>query len=54
MRHLAPADIGKTIIAHAEMTEIDRNCLTFQVEAYNGETKIGEGTHHRAIITRPE
>ena len=35
VRHLAPADIGETIIAHAELTEIDRNCLTFQVEAYN-------------------
>ncbi len=53
VRHLAPADIGATIIAHAELTEIDRNRLTFAVTAYNGETKIGEGTHRRAIITRP-
>ena len=52
VRHLAPADIGETIMAHAELTEIDRNRLTFRVEAYNGETKIGEGTHRRAIITR--
>ena len=51
VRHLAPADIGETIIAHAELTEIDRNRLTFRVEAYHGETKIGEGTHRRAIIT---
>ncbi len=51
VRHIAPADIGATIIAHAELTEIDRNRLTFKVEAYNGETKIGEGTHRRAIIT---
>ena len=51
VRHLAPADIGETIVAHAELTEIDRNRLTFKVEAYNGETKIGEGTHRRAIIT---
>lgn len=51
VRHLAPANIGETIIAHAELTEIDRNRLTFKVEAYNGATKIGEGTHRRAIIT---
>ena len=50
IRHLAPADIGATIIAHAELTELDRNRLTFRVEAYDGEKKIGEGTHRRAII----
>jgi fluoroacetyl-CoA thioesterase len=39
-----------TIIAHAELTEIDRNRLTFKVEAYDGDKKIGDGTHKRAII----
>lgn len=51
VRHLAPADIGATITAYAEVTEIDRNRVTFKVEAYDGERKIGEGTHRRAIIT---
>ncbi|HZA24789.1 MAG TPA: thioesterase family protein [Dehalococcoidia bacterium] len=51
VRHLAPADIGETITAYAEMTEIDRNRVTFKVEAYEGERKIGEGTHRRGIIT---
>ena len=51
IRHIAPADIGDTIIAHAEVTEIDRNRVTFHVEAYTGDTKIGEGSHKRAIIT---
>ena len=51
VRHLAPADIGETIVAHAELTEIDRNRLTFSVYAFNGDTTIGEGTHRRAIIT---
>ncbi|MAF37691.1 MAG: hypothetical protein CL696_02220 [Chloroflexi bacterium] len=50
IRHLAAADIGATIIAHAELIEIDRNRLTFQVEAYDGDKKIGDGTHKRAII----
>ena len=47
VRHLA----GATIIAHAELIEIDRNRLTFQVEAFDADTKIGDGTHKRAIIT---
>ena len=50
VRHLAPAGIGATITAHAELLEVDRNRLNFQVEAYDGEHKIGEGTHRRAII----
>ena len=52
VRHLAPSDIGATVIAHAELTEVNRNRLTFQVEAYEGEKKLGEGTHKRAIIDR--
>ena len=50
IRHLAGADIGSTIIAHAELIEIDRNRLTFKVEAYDADTMIGDGTHKRAII----
>ena len=50
VRHLAPADIGATIVAHAELIEVERNRLTFKVEAYDADRKIGEGTHRRAII----
>ena len=50
VRHIAPADIGATITAHAELVEVERNRLLFNVVAFDGETKIGEGTHRRAII----
>ena len=53
VRHLAPADIGETIVALAELTETDRNRLTFRVEAFAGDRKIGEGTHRRAVISNP-
>ena len=52
VRHLAPSDIGATVIAHAELLEVERNRLNFQVAAYDGDRKIGEGTHRRAIIER--
>ena len=52
VRHLAPSDIGATVIAHAELVEVSRNRLNFNVEAYDGERKIGEGTHRRAVIDR--
>ena len=51
IRHLAAADIGATIVAYAELVEVDRNRLTFNVVAYDADKKIGEGTHKRAIIT---
>ncbi len=51
VRHVAPADIGATVTAHAELTEVDRNRLTFRVEVYDGDRKLGEGTHRRAIIS---
>ena len=50
VRHIAPADIGATVTASAELLEVDRNRLTFRVEAHEGERKLGEGTHRRAII----
>ena len=51
IRHMAPASIGATIVATAELTEVNKNRMTFTVEAYSGDTKIGEGTHRRAVIT---
>ncbi|MCE2462788.1 MAG: hypothetical protein J4F46_02580 [Dehalococcoidia bacterium] len=51
VRHMAPASLGARIVAQAELTETERNRLTFNVAAYDGETKIGEGTHRRAVIS---
>lgn len=53
IRHLAPADIGATVVAHAELLEVDRNRLTFRVEAFEDDRKLGEGTHRRAVIDLP-
>ena len=51
VRHLAPADIGATITAYSELIEVDRNRLNFRVEAFDGDRKIGEGTHRRTVIS---
>ena len=51
IRHVAPAPLGAIIVSNAEVTETSRNRVTFNVDAYYGETKIGVGTHRRAIIT---
>ena len=48
IRHLAPSSIGARIVAQSELTEVQSNKLLFNVVAYDGDTKIGEGPHRRA------
>ncbi len=50
--HLKPSKVGTTIRATATVTNVDDRKLTFCVEAYDGETLIGKGTHIRYIVTR--
>lgn len=50
--HLKPSKIGATILANAELTEVDGRKLTFKVSAYDGDTLIGEGEHVRYIVNR--
>ena len=51
IRHLAPSSLGAIIVAYAELTEVDRNRLSFAVEVYDGDRKIGEGTHNGVTVT---
>jgi len=48
--HIAATPIGMKVRAQAVVKEINRRRITFSVEAYNENEKIGEGTHERAII----
>lgn len=50
--HLKPSKIGATILANAELTEVDGRKLTFKISAYDGDTLIGEGEHVRYIVNR--
>jgi len=52
MRHMAPTAIGKTVTLRSELTEVDRNRLTYSIEAFEGNKKIGVATHKRAVISR--
>ena len=51
LRHLAPTPIGRKVRVRVELTEVDRNRLTYSIEAFDGETKIGICTHKRAVIS---
>jgi fluoroacetyl-CoA thioesterase len=54
IRHLAATPVGHTVRATARVLEIDRKSVVFEVEAWDGDRKIGDGTHRRGIVNMVE
>jgi fluoroacetyl-CoA thioesterase len=54
VRHLAATPIGLTVRVIARLTHIEAKSVVFEIEAWNGVRKIGEGTHRRGIVNVPE
>ena len=50
LRHIAPTSVGGRIWVRAILTEVDRNRLTYEIEAYEGDKQIGKAVHKRAVI----
>lgn len=50
VRHLAPSPVGKPVRVKATFLRTEGRRYIFQVEAYSGERKIGEGIHERAVV----
>jgi fluoroacetyl-CoA thioesterase len=50
VKHMSATRVGKKVWAEAELIEIDRRRLVFNVTAYDEDKKIGEGTHERFVI----
>lgn len=50
VKHLSATAVGKKVWAEAELIEVDRKRLLFNVNAFDEDKKIGEGTHERFII----
>jgi fluoroacetyl-CoA thioesterase len=49
VRHLAATLVGRTVRTTARVLDIDRKGVIFEVEAWDGDRKIGYGTHRRGI-----
>lgn len=49
-RHLAPTPVGNKVVVSVELTEVDRNRLTYAIEAHEGDKRIAVATHKRAVI----
>ena len=50
IKHLKASPVGATIRCEAELVEVDRRRLVFEVKCYEGETLVGEGIHERFIV----
>jgi len=51
LRHLAPTLLGGRLKVRSELTEVNGKRLTFVIEVFEGDKKIGVATHKRAVIS---
>ena len=54
VRHLAATPTGRTVRAISRVIEVDCKSVVFEVEAWNGNRKIGDGTHRRGVVNVAE
>jgi predicted thioesterase len=54
IRHLAATPVGHTVRAKAKVIEVDGRSVLFDVEVWDGDRKIGDGTHRRGVVNVPE
>ncbi|HET6838834.1 MAG TPA: thioesterase family protein [Bradyrhizobium sp.] len=50
VRHLAAAPVGASIRTTARVTAVERRVIRFEVEAFDGPRRIGEGRHARGLV----
>ncbi len=50
IRHLAATPVGRTVRATARVIEVADKSVLFEVEAFDGDRKIGDGTHRRGVV----
>jgi fluoroacetyl-CoA thioesterase len=50
VRHLAATPVGRNVRAISRVIKIDPKSVVFEVEAWDRDRKIGDGTHRRGIV----
>ena len=50
IRHLGASAVGATVRTTAKVVAVERRVIRFEVEAFEGERKIGDGRHARGLI----
>lgn len=50
VRHLVATPVGREVVGHAEVADVDGRRVFFRVWAMDGEEAIGVGTHERTVV----
>lgn len=50
IRHLAASAVGARVRTTARVIAVERRVIRFEVEAFDGERKIGDGRHARGLV----
>jgi fluoroacetyl-CoA thioesterase len=50
IRHLAASPVGATIRTTAQVVAVERRVIRFEVAAFDGARKIGDGRHARGLV----
>jgi fluoroacetyl-CoA thioesterase len=50
IRHLAATPVGRTVRAIARVARVEAKSVVFEVEAWDGDRKIGDGSHRRGVV----
>ena len=50
IKHLAASPVGATVRTTARVVSVERRVIRFEVEAFEGERKIGDGRHARGLV----
>jgi predicted thioesterase len=50
IRHLAASPVGALVRTTARVIAVERRVIRFEVEAFDGERRIGEGRHARGLV----
>jgi predicted thioesterase len=50
IRHLGASAVGASIRTTAKVVAVERRVIRYEVEAFEGERRIGEGKHARGLV----
>lgn len=50
IRHLAATPVGREVRVTAVVTRVERKVVWFEIAAYDGDRRIGDGRHARGVV----
>jgi predicted thioesterase len=50
IRHLAATPVGHEVRTRSRVIAVERKVIRFEVEAFDGDRRIGEGRHARGLV----